>query len=230
MDDHLHGDTIGPDGYAPDPGTTARDLARKDVREFQMPAKEKPSRRVRGFHHWGEAWYRDATRTPDEVDHIMVGIYLVEPDNGCEVEFRIGWERLGGSYPDGAPRVCIFSDSWKLAFSDEFADLFAALADRDHISPAEFCELLRVLGFEDLTAREDSDGRSGGDPDSIAEIRGEFVLGNGEKVAFNVLPGTGGNRWGNTTPVLGKVVDAHQAMMEAVEPFLGAPYDWERHR
>lgn len=110
-----------------------------------MP-KQKP---FKGFHHFNQAWYANASRLPGELDRVTIGWYY--EGGGCDSEFSMVWEELGGKV---TPQLCMYSDSW--GCFESMAELFAALKlhhDSD-ISAAALCVLLADLGYYDRTARE----------------------------------------------------------------------------
>lgn len=101
----------------------------------------------RGFYHLGEAWYSPFT-TLDHgaVDDVYLGFF---DEHGATVgELKLTWYIIGDSH---VPRLESFCDSWRALFGMQ--DVLAALAERDgqNVTPAEFCDMLKWLGFEDLT-------------------------------------------------------------------------------
>ena len=104
----------------------------------------------RAFHHIGTSWYAKTVLPCGEiVDRINLGFYAY--DGVTSGEFEINWLVLGGEL---TPRLTAYDDSWHAL--NECRDLLEAMAARDseRISPLELCELLKSLGFEDITNRE----------------------------------------------------------------------------
>lgn len=101
---------------------------------------------IRGFSHFGGAWYGRKKVLPTE-DRINVGFYS-ETSGGTTGEFAITWVDLGSKL---APRIECFSDAWDAI--THFQDFLAALAEIDNTdpTPVEVCEILRRLGIKDLT-------------------------------------------------------------------------------
>ena len=115
-----------------------------------------------GFVQYSRSWYADACRLPgDAMEEIMIGLYALE--GGCKWEFAIRWIRL----PNPTPRVEIFSDGWQ-AFA-EVPELFTELAKRDSLTPIECCELLKNLGFTDMTKSESPYQQTAEQPDDMIE-------------------------------------------------------------
>jgi hypothetical protein len=99
---------------------------------------------IRGFYWSSKAWYAEgAGITWPEVNF---GLYYRH--DGTTGEMSMKWEKLGGEL---VPRLCIFSDAWKTLAS--FKDLLDELSnvDNKNISDAEFVEIIKKCGFEDLT-------------------------------------------------------------------------------
>lgn len=121
-----------------------------------------------GYYILSESWYaRTAMASqkqedPSFVDEIMVGLYYGE-DGGCYGEFGIRFKRLGryGVYP----RLEAYSDSWDVI--EKMADFMKELAKIDRArkesegnppSKEQIIELMKKLGFKDLTKRTGSRG------------------------------------------------------------------------
>jgi hypothetical protein len=104
----------------------------------------------RGFYHFNRSWYADACRRSDIADEVTFGLYYDNGDNGCDGEMAMRWYPLRDDKPP-SPRLECYSDAWRIL--NQFDDLIAALAVRDgqDITPKDFCELLKSLGFADLT-------------------------------------------------------------------------------
>ena len=104
----------------------------------------------RAFTHTGASWYANTALPCGKiVDCINLGFYAYE--GGTTGELEINWRMLGGEL---TPQLTAFNDSWRAL--NECSDLIQAMADKDgeRISPLEMCELLKSLGFEDITRRE----------------------------------------------------------------------------
>lgn len=102
---------------------------------------------IRGFHHYKAAWYAQ----PSEPDRINFGWYVRDGGGGTTGEMEMNWTNLGGSQ---VPRLCVYDGAWHALST--FRDVIAILADHDgnHITPAQFCQILLGCGFTDLTERE----------------------------------------------------------------------------
>jgi hypothetical protein len=100
---------------------------------------------IRGFCWSSRAWY--AERVGIKLPEVNFGLYYRH--DGTTGEMSIKWEELDGEL---VPCLCVFSDAWK-ALAD-FKDLLDELAnvDNKNISDAEFVEILKKCGFEDLTS------------------------------------------------------------------------------
>lgn len=106
----------------------------------------------RGFYHSGGAWHWPTSRLLDEVDRVYFGFYA--PDGGTSGEMSMRWIELNQK---PTPQLCVFDDSWHSLGG--MPDVIAALAETDEhsMTPLVFCELLRSLGFVDLTQRTPSE-------------------------------------------------------------------------
>lgn len=112
-----------------------------------------------GFHHTSEAWYAKTTfldpHDPDIVDEVNFGFY--PEDGGTYGEMTMNWHRLEKHRPP-CPRLNVFSDGWLALIN--IPGLLKSLAeydsytDGDRLTPKGFCDLLKELGFRDLTRRE----------------------------------------------------------------------------
>ena len=105
---------------------------------------EGQTRMERHFVWHGQAWYHNAVPLAfGEIDEVSFS------QNGSEM--LVGWSTLMGM---SVPCLHVFDDSWD-ALAD-MPDVLAAMAehDKDNITPEEFCELLKLLGFVDETPRE----------------------------------------------------------------------------
>lgn len=103
---------------------------------------------VRGFHHFGAAWYgRSAMQYGEDLDRVMIGMYHRE--GGTSGEFSIVWTHLSSKT---TPQLKSFDDSW--AAPAAFSDVLAKLAEVNglDITPMQLCEILKECGLQDLTA------------------------------------------------------------------------------
>lgn len=103
----------------------------------------------RGFSHAAETWYGQFVLSElDRIDDVTIGFYA--PGGGTTGEFTVKWKKIGGVI---TPQLCAFNDSWSALHG--FADVLAAMAEHDdkHITPMEFCDLLRRFGIVDRTER-----------------------------------------------------------------------------
>jgi len=105
-------------------------------------------RRVRGFYQQSRAWHWPASKLPGESENFSIGIYHVDPDDGCEYEFSIRLARLDDS--QCAWSIRIFDESWRAL--DEFADVFSRLAALGEETTAEKIRCVFTdCGVVDLT-------------------------------------------------------------------------------
>jgi hypothetical protein len=114
---------------------------------------------IRGFCHFGEAWWADASRSSKFTDVVMFGTY--NPAGGCEAEMAVRWVELGRK---NVPQLQVFDDAWAVLAS--MPDLIDALRDHNdqNIDPKAFCALLMGLGFKDQTPRVNPFGGMGDRP------------------------------------------------------------------
>lgn len=104
---------------------------------------------IRGFFIHNESWY--ANRVPLEkgvTDEITLGLYN-EGGAGTAGEMSVSWIDIGDVKPYA--KLEIPDDFFHLL--NQFSDVFKALADKGRIQPEGFKELLKDLGFTDLTKR-----------------------------------------------------------------------------
>lgn len=115
---------------------------------------------IRSYHHLSRAWYGPACMAgskPEYIDEVTFGLYWGD-DGGTRGEMSMRWTRLGGT-PTAQLRV--FDDAWAVLAG--FTDVIAALGKHDKgngvhrsggptITPLEFCALLDICGFKDITA------------------------------------------------------------------------------
>lgn len=93
-----------------------------------------------------EAWYKDVVLGEP---HIYVGMYYESGD--CEGEFKIEWNKIG-------IQLRAFDDSWEILNKmPELIDLMGRI-QIEELKPTieEFAEMLKGIGFKDLTERERS--------------------------------------------------------------------------
>ena len=104
----------------------------------------------KGFFHFRSAWYgKPAYLQPGIVDIVSFGYYA--PDHSSSGELSMAWYQVGHS---PTPRLEVFNDGWHALAM--LGDLIAALAEHDgeDMAPVQFCDLLRVHGFVDLTPHQ----------------------------------------------------------------------------
>jgi hypothetical protein len=99
---------------------------------------------IRGFYWSSRAWYAEGAGI--KLPEVNFGLYY--RNDGTIGEMSMRWKELGGKL---VPRLCVFSDAWKTLAS--FKDLLDELSnvDNKNISDAEFVEIIKKCGFEDLT-------------------------------------------------------------------------------
>lgn len=103
---------------------------------------------IRGFYWLSKAWYADANLHGREFkDDITFG-YYDEQDGGTTGEMSMCWYELGGKV---SPKLEVFDDAWSALSA--FTDVIARMGELDNqnITPAQFAEELKALGFTDLT-------------------------------------------------------------------------------
>lgn len=110
---------------------------------------------TRTFVHTGAAWYAESALS-DRTYADQLTVSMAAKLGGTRGEFSVAWYDVGG---DSSPRLEVFGDAW--AALAAMPDLLAALAQLDHartpfmrpqrVTPAQFIELLKGLGFEDRT-------------------------------------------------------------------------------
>ena len=104
----------------------------------------------RCFYHLGDSWYAEENlRTTKYVDDITFGLYST--DGGTTGEMAVQWYNLRGNKL--TPKLEVFNDSFHLISA--FSDVMDALSKMKEFTPHEFVELLKELGFEDKTQREE---------------------------------------------------------------------------
>ena len=107
---------------------------------------------IRAYYHLKEAWYAEANLQGREfVDEVMFGFYHPDDGGGTSGEIAMRWISMEQS---AVPQLQCFNDAWHaLAQMQDVLDELAHLDDVD-ISPMEFCQILDVCGFTDVTPRE----------------------------------------------------------------------------
>jgi len=111
---------------------------------------------IKGFYQTSKAWYGEANlRTAKYDDEIMIGFY--HKDGGTSGEFVIKWSELSGK---SVPRLGVYSDAWKVLA--QMPELISKLSELDSTDPTpdDFANMLRLLGFKDLTQYENRDGKA----------------------------------------------------------------------
>lgn len=102
----------------------------------------------KGFYWLSKSHYGPANlgRDPDLKDELMIGNYC--EDGGTTGEFAIRWFLLSGRI---TPRLEAWDDSWMVLSG--FTALIDQLGkfDSDRPEPEDVVELLKSLGFKDLT-------------------------------------------------------------------------------
>lgn len=102
---------------------------------------EESERSIKAFIIPYEAWYKNVISGNPR---IYIGLYYEA--GGNDGEFRIVWDGIG-------IRLMAYSDAWETL--RKMPELMAKI-DREKSKPAvpEFVELLKRIGFRDLTKRE----------------------------------------------------------------------------
>ena len=102
---------------------------------------------IKAFSIPSEAWYKDVLNIMSEKPHIQIGMYY---ENGStDGEFRIVWDDIG-------IQLRAYVDSWEVLSSmPELIDLMGRI-QIEELNPTieEFAEMLKGIGFKDLTERE----------------------------------------------------------------------------
>lgn len=97
---------------------------------------------IRGFHWSNKAWYSDVIKQPE----IIFGMY--SPDGGTSGEMSIRWIELSRKL---TPKLECFDDAWNAL--SMFTDLIEEMGkvDSEDITDQDFVDMLKNLGFKDLT-------------------------------------------------------------------------------
>ena len=104
---------------------------------------------IRGFFIHSESWYADNVKLEKNItEEIMLGLYN-EGGAGTGGEMTVIWIDAGKEKPFA--QLGIPDDAFHLF--NEFEDLFKALTYKKGIQKEDFIELLKTLGFVDLTKR-----------------------------------------------------------------------------
>lgn len=84
-----------------------------------------------------------------ELPHIQIGMYY--ESGGCDGEFKIVWDNIG-------IQLRAYDDSWEvLSKMPELIDLMGRIQiEESKPTIEEFAEMLKNIGFKDLTERERS--------------------------------------------------------------------------
>ena len=101
---------------------------------------------TRSFIQYRRSWYRTPNGAPQNVrGDVSLGVSQGDTSLGV---VHVEWVDIGDEY---APRLVAFNDAW--AALAAMPDVIAALGEHSdrNLKPAEFCELLITLGFEDAT-------------------------------------------------------------------------------
>jgi len=115
---------------------------------------DESSRRVRGFYQASRSFYFDVVHK-DGLEEFVIGVFLIEPENGTPGEFAIREHDLGNGKPSW--RLEAFRDSWVVL--GEFRDLLDWMAGLDEGTTAEQIRAGLVgLGIMDLTTEKDPRG------------------------------------------------------------------------
>lgn len=105
---------------------------------------------IKSFTIPSEAWYKDVLNIMSEKPHIQIGMYY---ENGStDGEFRIVWDDIG-------IQLRAYDDSWEvLSHMPELIDLMGRI-QIEELKPtiSEFAEMLKGIGFKDITKRERKD-------------------------------------------------------------------------
>ncbi len=105
---------------------------------------------IKAFSIPSEAWYKDVIKIISEKPHIQIGMYY---ENGStDGEFRIVWDDIG-------IQLRAYNDSWEvLSHMPELIDLMGRIQIKE-LNPTieEFAEMLKGIGFKDITERERKD-------------------------------------------------------------------------
>lgn len=104
----------------------------------------------RGFDQHSRSWYRHTSPLPaNAFDELYIGEY---DDDNSRGEFRVVWHNLGGCH-ECSPEIRVFNESWPMFLSEEWGDFreYLRTCGKD-VTPEQFCDKLRELGFDDRTA------------------------------------------------------------------------------
>ncbi len=108
-----------------------------------------------------EAWYKDVVILGKP--HIQIGMYY--EDGSCDGEFKIVWDDIG-------IQLRAYDDSWEvLRHMPELIDLMGRIWIEE-LNPTivEFAEMLKGIGFKDITEREKED-KVGAGSEEICDLR-----------------------------------------------------------
>lgn len=102
---------------------------------------------MKAFSIPNEAWYKDVVNTMSENPHIQIGMYY--EDGSTDGEFKVVWDEFG-------IQLLSYHDSWEvLSRMPELIDLMGRI-QIEELEPTieEFAEMLKGIGFRDITERE----------------------------------------------------------------------------
>jgi hypothetical protein len=101
--------------------------------------------------HFNETWYANAltNRRRDCVDEVTLRVHTDDDEIIGEVQVR--WYKIGKTL---SPRLEVYDDEW--AVLPCMSSTFKALATYTgmDLSPDHFIQVLRNLGYEDVTEKE----------------------------------------------------------------------------
>lgn len=113
-----------------------------------MGKMEESENSIKAFTIPYEAWYKDVVILGEP--HIQIGMYY--EDGSCAGEFKIVWDNIG-------IQLRAYDDSWEvLRNMPELIDLMGRIRIEE-LNPTivEFAEMLKGIGFKDITEREKED-------------------------------------------------------------------------
>lgn len=115
--------------------------------------EEKYSGGIKCFSIPYETWYAETAVKPFEKESIIIGFY--DEQGGAAGEFRLEWNEHG-------IQLKAFDDSWgALSRMPELLQLMDQLdIEKKETTVKEFAEMLRLLGYKDITKRDKRDDGS----------------------------------------------------------------------
>lgn len=102
---------------------------------------------IKAFSIPSKAWYKDVLNITSENPHIQIGMYY--EDGSTDGEFKIVWDEFG-------IQLRAYHDSWEvLSHMPELIDIMERI-QIEELEPTleEFAEMLKDIGFKDITERE----------------------------------------------------------------------------